>query len=120
MPGFSDIRQQLSDKIKTTPPVRVIVVSFALIILVGTLLLMLPISSKVGGASFIDALFTTTSATCVTGLVVGDTYTLWTPFGQGVILGCIQLGGLGLSTLTIGFSLLVRRKLGIREMKLAG
>ena len=119
MPGFSDIRQQLSDKIKTTPPVRVIVVSFALIILVGTLLLMLPISSKVGGASFIDALFTTTSATCVTGLVVGDTYTLWTPFGQGVILGCIQLGGLGLSTLTIGFSLLVRRKLGIREMKLA-
>ena len=119
MPGFSDIRQQLSDKIKTTPPVRVIVVSFALIILVGTLLLMLPISSKVGGASFIDALFTITSATCVTGLVVGDTYTLWTPFGQGVILGCIQLGGLGLSTLTIGFSLLVRRKLGIREMKLA-
>ena len=119
MPGFSDIRQQLSDKIKTTPPVRVIVVSFALIILVGTLLLMLPISSKVGGASFIDALFTTTSATCVTGLVVGDTYTLWTPFGQGVTLGCIQLGGVGLSTLTIGFSLLVRRKLGIREMKLA-
>ena len=54
-----------------------------LIILVGTLLLMLPISSKVGGASFIDALFTTTSATCVTGLVVGDTYTLWTPSVKG-------------------------------------
>ena len=83
MPGFSDIRQQLSDKIKTTPPVRVIVVSFALIILVGTLLLMLPISSKVGGASFIDALFTITSATCVTGLVVGDP----TPCGRPSVKG---------------------------------
>lgn len=119
MPDFSEFQQRLSEKIKTTPPVRVIVISFALIILVGTALLMLPISSKVGGTSLVDALFTITSATCVTGLVVGDTFTLWTPFGQGVILGCIQLGGLGLSTLAIGFSLLVRRKLGIREMKLA-
>ena len=119
MPDFSEFQQRLSEKIKTTPPVRVIVISFALIILVGTALLMLPISSKVGGTSLVDALFTITSATCVTGLVVGDTFTLWTPFGQGVILACIQLGGLGLSTLAIGFSLLVRRKLGIREMKLA-
>ena len=119
MPDFSDVRQRLSEKIKTAPPVRIIVISFALIIFVGTLLLMLPIASKVGPAHPIDALFTVTSATCVTGLVVGDTYTLWTPFGQGVILACIQLGGLGLSTFTVGFSLLVRRKLGIREMKLA-
>lgn len=119
MPDFSEIRQQMSEKLKTTPPVRIIVISFALIILVGTLLLMLPIASKVGPANPIDALFTATSATCVTGLVVGDTFTLWTPFGQGVILACIQLGGLGLSTFTIGFSLLVRRKLGIRELKLA-
>ena len=118
MPGLSEL-QRINERIKATPPVRVIVISFVLIILVGTLLLMLPISSKVGGATPIDALFTITSATCVTGLVVGDTFTLWTPFGQGVILACIQLGGLGLSTLAIGFSLLVRRKLGIREMKLA-
>ncbi len=60
---------------------------------------MLPISSKVGEFRPIDALFTATSATCVTGLVVGDTFTLWTPFGQGVILVLIQLGGLGLSHL---------------------
>ena len=119
MPDFYEIKEKFSETVKTTPPVRVIVISFVLIILVGTGLLMLPISSKVGGANLIDALFTITSATCVTGLVVGDTFTLWTPFGQGVILACIQLGGLGLSTLTIGFSLLVRRKLGIREMKLA-
>ena len=119
MPGFSELKARFGEKVKTTPPARVIVISFVFIILVGTLLLLLPISSKVGGASPIDALFTITSATCVTGLVVGDTFTLWTPFGQGVILVCIQLGGLGLSTLAIGFSLLVRRKLGIREMKLA-
>ena len=119
MPGLSELQHRINERIKATPPVRVIVISFVLIILVGTLLLMLPISSKVGGATPIDALFTITSATCVTGLVVGDTFTLWTPFGQGVILACIQLGGLGLSTLAIGFSLLVRRKLGIREMKLA-
>lgn len=119
MPGLSELQHRINERIKATPPVRVIVISFVLIILVGTLLLMLPISSKVGAATPIDALFTITSATCVTGLVVGDTFTLWTPFGQGVILACIQLGGLGLSTLAIGFSLLVRRKLGIREMKLA-
>ena len=119
MLGFSELKARFGEKVKTTPPARVIVISFVFIILVGTLLLLLPISSKVGGASPIDALFTITSATCVTGLVVGDTFTLWTPFGQGVILVCIQLGGLGLSTLAIGFSLLVRRKLGIREMKLA-
>ena len=82
MPGFSDIRQQLSDKIKTTPPVRVIVVSFALIILVGTLLLMLPISSKVGELPS-STPFTTTSATCVTGLVVG----IPTPCGRPSVKG---------------------------------
>lgn len=119
MPDFDEIKHKLNETVKTSPPVRVIVVSFLLLILAGTILLMLPISSKVGEFRPIDALFTATSATCVTGLVVGDTFTLWTPFGQGVILVLIQLGGLGLSTLTIGFSLLVRRKLGIREMKLA-
>ena len=86
MPGLSELQHRINERIKATPPVRVIVISFVLIILVGTLLLMLPISSKVGGATPIDALFTITSATCVTGLVVGDTFTLWTPFGQGVIL----------------------------------
>ena len=119
MPDFSDLQQRFSEKIKTMPPARVIVISFLVLILAGTLLLMLPIASRAGHFRPVDALFTATSATCVTGLVVGDTFTLWSPFGQGVILALIQLGGLGLSTLTIGFSLFIRRKLGIREMKLA-
>lgn len=119
MPDFSDFKQHFNEKVKTMPPARVIVISFLILILVGTALLMLPISSKTGNFRPLDAFFTATSATCVTGLVMGDTYALWTPFGQGVILTLIQLGGLGLSTLTIGFSLFVRRKLGIREMKLA-
>lgn len=119
MPDFSGLQQRFNEKVKTMPPVRVIVISFLFLILAGTLLLMLPVASRTGRFRPIDALFTATSATCVTGLVVGDTYTLWSPFGQGVILALIQLGGLGLSTLTIGFSLFVRRKLGIREMKLA-
>lgn len=64
-------------------PARMILIGFALLILVGTGLLMLPISTNSpGGATFLDALFTATSATCVTGLVVHDTALYWTPFGQ--------------------------------------
>lgn len=105
---------------RATPPVRLIVGSFALVVLLGTLLLTLPISSARGAfSSPLDALFTATSATCVTGLSVVDTTTHWNTFGQAVILLLIQVGGLGLSTFAIGFSLLVRKRLGIREMVLA-
>ena len=77
-------------------PTRVIVSSFALLILAGTVLLMLPFSSKAGHVTGpLEALFTATSATCVTGLVVFDTYVYWSVFGQIVILTLIQLGGLG-------------------------
>ena len=91
MPDFSGLQQRFNEKVKTMPPVRVIVISFLFLILAGTLLLMLPVASRTGRFRPIDALFTATSATCVTGLVVGDTYTLWSPFGQGVILALIQL-----------------------------
>ena len=75
-------------------PARMNLIGFALLILVGTGLLMLPISTNSpGGATFLDALFTATSATCVTGLVVHDTALYWTPFGQAVILILIQIGG---------------------------
>ena len=75
---------------------RIVALGFAAIILVGTALLMLPISSRSGSpASFSDAIFTATSATCVTGLVVKDTATGWTLFGQLVIIAMIQMGGLG-------------------------
>lgn len=119
MPDFSELRQKWNDKLKTTPPVRLIVVSFLLLILLGTILLTLPVSSKSGWSNPLDAFFTSTSATCVTGLSVVDTYGHWSVFGQGVIIALIQLGGLGLSTFAIGFSLLVRRKLGIREIVIA-
>ena len=82
-------------------PAMVIVSSFFILILVGTFLLMLPICSRSGEVTpFLNSLFTATSATCVTGLVVYDTYTYFSIFGQCVIITLIQLGGLGLVTLT--------------------
>lgn len=90
--------------------------SFALVILVGTLLLMLPISSADGRATaFEDALFTATTATCVTGLVVVPTATAWSTFGHIVILFLIQIGGLGLITVMAGFVLFLNRKIGLSD-----
>lgn len=101
-------------------PTRTITLSFAAVILCGTLLLMLPASSKQQiVTSFLDCLFTATSATCVTGLIVFDTYSHWSVFGQTVILCLIQVGGLGLVTLTVFFNIAIGRKLGLRGMHLA-
>ncbi len=101
-------------------PARTIMISFVLVILVGSLLLMLPVSSKSREfTGFLDALFTATSATCVTGLIVFDTFTYWSLFGQVVILSLIQVGGLGLVTLTSFISLAIGRKMGLRSMQLA-
>ena len=101
-------------------PTRTITLSFAAVILVGTLLLMLPVSSRTGAFTpFLDCLFTATSSTCVTGLVVHDTYAYWSAFGQCVILALIQIGGLGLVTLTTFFNIAIGRKLGLRGMHLA-
>ena len=92
-------------------PSRLIAVGFLLVILTGAGLLMLPIASRGEPAGFLDALFTSTSATCVTGLVVRDTFTDWTVFGQLVILALIQLGGLGFMTIATLFSRLLRRRM---------
>ena len=94
--------------------------SFLLVIAVGTLLLTLPISSRTGRLGVIDALFTATSATCVTGLVVRDTWSQFSLFGQVVILMLIQVGGLGLVTLTSFFALAARRRMGFRDLRLLG
>jgi len=97
-------------------PTRIIVLGFLLIILLGTLLLMLPISSKNGTITpFVDSLFTATSATCVTGLVVYDTYSHWSLFGQIVLISLIQVGGLGFMTMSILVVMLMRRKIGLRQ-----
>ena len=94
--------------------------SFLLVIAVGTLLLTLPISSRAGRLGVIDAMFTATSATCVTGLVVRDTWSQFSLFGQVVILMLIQVGGLGLVTLTSFFALAARRRMGFRDLRLLG
>lgn len=101
---------------KHLPPASVIVLGFALVILVGTLLLMLPFATLSGeSAGAMTSLFTATSATCVTGLIVQDTALFWSPFGQVVILLLIQTGGLGFMMLATAFSLLLRRKISMRE-----
>lgn len=95
---------------------QMILLGFAAIILTGALLLMLPISSRADySVSFLDALFTATSATCVTGLVVYDTASCWTAFGQGVILALIQTGGLGVVTIAVLLSLLSGKKIGLMQ-----
>ena len=89
---------------------------FFLIIMTGTLLLMLPVSSRDGqGEPFLNCLFTATSATCVTGLVVADTWTQWSLFGQALLLIMIQLGGLGFISIGIFLSIVLRRKIGLKE-----
>lgn len=98
---------------------QIIAVSFALIIGLGTVLLMLPISSAQGQPTdFVDALFTATSATCVTGLVAGDTGTMWSGFGQTVIIIMIELGGLGFMSAATAMLFLFRKKIGLRQRML--
>ena len=96
---------------------QIVALGYFLVILTGTLLLMLPISTQEGQppTSVLDALFTAVSASCVTGLVVVDTGTHWTVFGQLVILGLIQIGGLGFMTISLGFLLLMRKRIGLRH-----
>ena len=97
---------------------RFIALSFIPVILLGTFLLCLPISSKTGEwTNFIDSLFTSVSATCVTGLIVFDTFTHWTIFGQLVILAMIQIGGLGLMTI-ITMIQYFAQKINMRERKM--
>ncbi len=103
-------------KNRSISPTRIIVLSFAGIILLGTVLLMLPIASRSGqSCGPLTALFTATSATCVTGLVLGDTWTLWSGFGQGVILAMIEVGGLGFMTAASVVFFLFRTKVGLRQ-----
>lgn len=95
---------------------QLIILGFAALILVGALLLMLPISSAEGRATpFGTALFTSTSAACVTGLVVRDTATYWSPFGQALILILIQIGGLGVVTVASSLSAIAGKKISLRQ-----
>lgn len=100
----------------TFDPPKVLVLGFALIIVLGAMLLTLPIATNDGqGLPWLDALFTATSATCVTGLVVVDTGTTFTLFGQLVILFLIQIGGLGFMTFATFFAFLVGKRISLKE-----
>ena len=95
---------------------QVIALGFFSLILTGTLLLMLPVSSRQPGAArFGDCLFTATSAVCVTGLVVRDTATYWSSFGQAVIITLIQIGGMGVVTAALSLSFISGRKIGLMQ-----
>ena len=95
---------------------RIIILGFAGVILLGALLLMLPISSqKHVMTPFLDYLFTSTSAVCVTGLIVHDTATYWTSFGQLIILLLIQIGGMGVVTIACALAILSGRKIGLLQ-----
>ena len=95
---------------------QVIILGFLSVILLGSVLLMLPIASRTGdGTPFLEALFTATSAVYVTGLVVHDTATYWSLFGQGVILLLIQIGGMGIVTVAVSVVAISGRRIGLMQ-----
>ena len=101
---------------KPLSPTKIIAITFAVIIAVGTGLLMLPASSRSGeSCAFLPALFTATSATCVTGLTPFDTWSQWSGLGQTIILMLIEIGGLGFMSAATLFIFLFRRRIGLKE-----
>ena len=114
--GKKDILQTLKKKFYSASFTRVVAAGYLAFTIIGTLLLMLPVASKTGEwTPFTSALTTATSASCVTGLIVYDTFTHWSLFGQLVILGLIQVGGLGYMIFITMFSMLIDKKIGLRE-----
>lgn len=108
------IIEKLMIYVKSISPTKILLAGYCFIILLGTLLLSLPISVQEGEEiSLFTSFFTSTSATCVTGLVLTDTYAHWSTFGQGVILSLIQIGGLGFMTLCITAVSVTKRKIGM-------
>ena len=101
---------------KNLSATKVIAATFAVIILLGTLLLNLPAASRSGVAvGFLPALFTATSATCVTGLSLFDTWSQWSGFGQIVLLCLIQIGGLGFMSAATMVVFLLHRRIGLKQ-----
>ncbi len=106
----------MKKKLKQLSSSQIIIIGFAAVILLGALLLTLPIATQDGrGATFADGLFTATSAVCVTGLIVQDTATYWSTFGQMIILMLIQIGGMGVVTIAVALAVMSGRKIGLRQ-----
>ncbi|NLY50758.1 MAG: Trk family potassium uptake protein [Firmicutes bacterium] len=109
------LRLELNSRLRLSPP-QVLVVGFGALILIGTILLTLPIATASGKpTTLVDALFTATSAVCITGLVVVDTATYWSRFGQVVILALFQVGGIGFMTLSSLAAILLGRRIFLHE-----
>ncbi|MFP4347209.1 MAG: TrkH family potassium uptake protein [Desulfococcaceae bacterium] len=106
---------RVGKKIRKIRVTSLLLASYLIAIGIGTLVLMLPASTVPGSIPFIDALFTATSAVCVTGLIVVDTGTYFTPFGQMVILALIQIGGLGVMTITVTIFIFLRRSISFKQ-----
>lgn len=107
--------KQIKERLKLGPA-QILVLGFLIIILIGSVLLSLPIASENNqGLPYLDALFTATSATCVTGLVVVNTYAHWTLFGKVVIISLIQIGGLGFMTLVSMIFVLMGKKITLKD-----
>ncbi len=116
--AFKQNKGRLFEKLSDNPPVFVLF-SFLLVIFIGTLLLLLPAATSTGKiTSLLGALFTSTSATCVTGLIVYDTGTHFTLFGQLIILSLIQIGGLGIMTVSSAFAIMLGQKLSLKSENL--
>lgn len=113
-----DVKRQMGERSphKHITSFQIIILGFFSVIMIGSLLLMLPISTLDGqGATFSDAIFTATSAVCVTGLVVHDTATYWTMFGQSILLLLIQIGGMGVVTVAVAIVTISGRKIGLMQ-----
>lgn len=109
------MKQKIADFFKRQSPGQLITMGFAAVILLGTGLLLLPVSVREGASvRFIDALFTSTSAVCVTGLIAIDTADHFTVFGQAVVALLIQVGGLGVTSVGVGLVLAAGKRVGIR------
>lgn len=108
--------KRIIEFIKNQPPARLIALGFAAVILLGALVLLLPISVRSGvQVTFVDALFTSTSAVCVTGLIAIDTADHFTPFGQGVVAALIQIGGLGVTSVGVGLIIAAGKRVSIKS-----
>ena len=106
----------MKNRPKQLSATKIIALVFLCLILLGTFLLMLPAASRSGvSCGFRPALFTATSATCVTGLVMYDTFTQWSGFGQLVIITLIQIGGLGFMSAATLFVFFLRKKIGLKQ-----
>ena len=119
MSRFRDLLDDITggkySPVKRMSSARIIAAGYLILILIGTCLLMLPFASKGEPPRFADAMFTATSASCVTGLIVYDTFSQWTVFGQIVLIILIQIGGMGFMTIISLAALATGRKIGLKE-----